>query len=115
MCLRDRNSAVETIDCVRSVALQLAKKVRQEAKMSHKDKVSEFNQKLERQSEHHDLPRVSPTTMHVLSLCHADVPHVTLLAVRSVPVKRYICRIWSTLLQSIRSGMPDVFCTSLIL
>lgn len=37
---------------------RLAEKVRKEAKKSHKDRVQEFNDKLERLSEHHDLPRV---------------------------------------------------------
>ncbi|KAK9895939.1 DUF1754-domain-containing protein [Cystobasidium minutum MCA 4210] len=39
---------------------RLAEKVRKEAKKSHKDRVQEFNDKLERLSEHHDLPRIGP-------------------------------------------------------
>ena len=38
---------------------RLADKVRKEAKKSHKERVQEFNEKLEGMSEHYDLPRVS--------------------------------------------------------
>lgn len=38
---------------------RLADKVRKEAKKSHKERVAEFNDKLEGMSEHYDLPRVS--------------------------------------------------------
>lgn len=38
---------------------RLADKVRKEAKKSHKERVAEFNDKLESMSEHYDLPRVS--------------------------------------------------------
>lgn len=33
-------------------------KIEELAKQSHKDRVSEFNKKLERLSEHHDIPKV---------------------------------------------------------
>ena len=56
---------------------RLAEKVRKEAQKSHKDRVSEFNQKLERMSEHHDMPRVSwrcSTTRYqrLTSACFTD-------------------------------------------
>ena len=41
-----------------SSALQLAEKVAKLASKSHKDRVSEFNAKLEALSEHHDIPKV---------------------------------------------------------
>lgn len=37
---------------------RLEKKLKKEALKSHKDRVAEFNEKLENLSEHHDLPRV---------------------------------------------------------
>ena len=36
------------------------KQVQQLARKSHKDKVSEFNSKLAKLSEHHDVPKVGP-------------------------------------------------------
>jgi len=39
---------------------RLEKKVKKEALKSHKDRVAEFNEKLESLSEHHDLPRIGP-------------------------------------------------------
>lgn len=35
-------------------------RVSKAANKSHKDRVSEFNQKLEKLSEHHDIPKVGP-------------------------------------------------------
>ena len=37
---------------------RMAERVRKEAKKSHKERVSDFNDRLGRQSEHYDLPRV---------------------------------------------------------
>ncbi|KAI1789827.1 hypothetical protein LXA43DRAFT_1019761 [Ganoderma leucocontextum] len=39
---------------------RLAEKVARLASKSHKDRVSEFNAKLEALSEHHDIPKVGP-------------------------------------------------------
>ncbi|WVN87954.1 uncharacterized protein L203_103151 [Cryptococcus depauperatus CBS 7841] len=35
-------------------------RVKHTAKMTHKERVSEFNAKLDRLSEHHDMPRIGP-------------------------------------------------------
>lgn len=35
-------------------------RVKQLAKQTHKDRVHDFNAKLEALSEHHDIPKVSP-------------------------------------------------------
>ncbi|WVQ74485.1 hypothetical protein IAR50_004086 [Cryptococcus sp. DSM 104548] len=35
-------------------------RVKQTAKMTHKERVSEFNAKLDSLSEHHDMPRIGP-------------------------------------------------------
>lgn len=51
---------------------RLKDKVRKEARKSHKDRVSEFNAKLEALSEHHDLPRVGLADQCVL-VFHADI------------------------------------------
>lgn len=48
---------------------RMAEKVRKEAKKSHKDRVQEFNDYLERLSEHHDLPRVGAVVFLLLLLC----------------------------------------------
>ena len=40
-------------------AEQLAEKVARMATQTHKDRVAEFNAKLEALSEHHDIPKVS--------------------------------------------------------
>jgi hypothetical protein len=40
-------------------AMQLADKVKKLAGKTHKDRVHEFNSKLETLSEHHDIPKVS--------------------------------------------------------
>jgi hypothetical protein len=37
---------------------QLLRKVAKQAHMTHKDRVHEFNQKLDALSEHHDIPKV---------------------------------------------------------
>ncbi|KAF9786857.1 DUF1754-domain-containing protein [Thelephora terrestris] len=39
---------------------RLLEKVARQAHMTHKDRVHEFNQKLEALSEHHDIPKVGP-------------------------------------------------------
>ncbi|KAJ9066113.1 hypothetical protein DSO57_1030374 [Entomophthora muscae] len=39
---------------------RLKEKVEDMAKRSHKDKVQEFNKKLEKLSEHYDIPKVGP-------------------------------------------------------
>lgn len=39
---------------------RLHHKVKDQAKLSHKDKVDEFNKKLERLTEHNDLPKIGP-------------------------------------------------------
>ncbi|KAH9997707.1 hypothetical protein BJV74DRAFT_826026 [Russula compacta] len=41
-------------------AMQLADKVKKLAGKTHKDRVHEFNSKLEALSEHHDIPKVGP-------------------------------------------------------
>jgi hypothetical protein len=43
-------------------ATQLADKVKRLAGKTHKDRVHEFNSKLESLSEHHDIPKVSITS-----------------------------------------------------
>lgn len=45
-------------DQVFNSALQLAEKVARLANKTHKDRVNEFNSKLEALSEHHDIPKV---------------------------------------------------------
>jgi protein FAM32A len=35
-------------------------RVAKQAAQSHRDRVAEFNQKLENLSEHHDIPKVGP-------------------------------------------------------
>lgn len=40
--------------------LRMKDRVKNQAKFSHKDKVNQFNQHLDRLSEHHDLPKVGP-------------------------------------------------------
>lgn len=40
--------------------LRMKDRVKNQAKLSHKDKVNQFNQHLDRLSEHHDLPKVGP-------------------------------------------------------
>ncbi|KAI0031401.1 hypothetical protein K488DRAFT_86835 [Vararia minispora EC-137] len=39
---------------------RLSDKIKREAGKTHKDRVHEFNQKLEALSEHHDIPKVGP-------------------------------------------------------
>ncbi|VDB86585.1 unnamed protein product [Peniophora sp. CBMAI 1063] len=39
---------------------RLAEKIKREAGKTHKDRVHEFNAKLESLSEHHDIPKVGP-------------------------------------------------------
>ncbi|KAL7417436.1 hypothetical protein BDY24DRAFT_374870 [Mrakia frigida] len=39
---------------------RLAERVAKSASLTHKDRVHEFNNKLEALSEHHDIPRVGP-------------------------------------------------------
>jgi len=39
---------------------RLAEKAAKGAKLSHKDRVAAFNEKLESLSEHHDIPKVGP-------------------------------------------------------
>lgn len=51
---------------------RLAEKVRKEAKKSHKERVAEFNDKLEGMSEHYDLPRVRPAGLLPLGAAIAD-------------------------------------------
>eukprot|EP00959_Pyramimonas_sp_CCMP1952_P180155 3767468-Pyramimonas_sp.AAC.1 len=36
------------------------KRIREDAKKTHRDRVKEFNEYLSRQSEHHDIPKVGP-------------------------------------------------------
>jgi hypothetical protein len=49
-------------DCiVFTNAVQLADKVKKLAGKTHKDRVNDFNTKLEALSEHHDIPKVSTT------------------------------------------------------
>ena len=45
---------------------RMAERVRKEAKKSHKERVSDFNDRLGRQSEHYDLPRVG---LFLLACC----------------------------------------------
>ena len=52
-------------------AIQLADKVKKLAGKTHKDRVHEFNTKLETLSEHHDIPKVSK-----VPLCNWLVPHL---------------------------------------
>lgn len=47
-------------DPVFNSTLQLAEKVARLANKTHKDRVNEFNSKLEALSEHHDIPKVCP-------------------------------------------------------
>jgi hypothetical protein len=46
-------------DLLNNPHIQLAEKVAKLAKTTHKDRVSEFNAKLEALSEHHDIPKAS--------------------------------------------------------
>jgi protein FAM32A len=41
-------------------ALQQEEKIRRSAEKSHKEKVADFNRKLEELSEHYDIPKVGP-------------------------------------------------------
>jgi hypothetical protein len=45
-----------------TVVMQLADKVKRLAGKTHKDRVNEFNTKLEALSEHHDIPKVNTTS-----------------------------------------------------
>lgn len=47
--------------------LQLAERVAKLANMTHKDRVNEFNTKLEALSEHHDIPKVCHPAFHILN------------------------------------------------
>jgi hypothetical protein len=46
------------VACVHERGIQMARKVAKMAKQTHKDRVHEFNEKLESLSEHHDIPKV---------------------------------------------------------
>jgi protein FAM32A len=48
-----------TTSCIYVCAMQLADKVKKLAGKTHKDRVHDFNAKLETLSEHHDIPKVS--------------------------------------------------------
>ena len=39
---------------------KMGEEIRQKAGTTHKDRVAEFNRKLEAMSEHHDIPKVGP-------------------------------------------------------
>ena len=58
---RVRNTTFSTVSHLLNVlfnALQLAERVKKLADKTHKDRVHEFNSKLEALSEHHDIPKV---------------------------------------------------------
>ena len=66
-------------------SMKLAEKVAKLANTTHKDRVNEFNSKLEALSEHHDIPKVCPCTLLLRALLHAcynrsdrvNVHHIT--------------------------------------
>ncbi len=54
--------------------MQLADKVKKLAGKTHKDRVHEFNSKLEALSEHHDIPKVSTTCIvSIFSPTHLSI------------------------------------------
>ena len=54
---------------------QLLEKVAKQAHMTHKDRVHEFNQKLEALSEHHDIPKVCGLNPLVRAHTNGESPH----------------------------------------
>jgi len=114
--------------CVRSylvftVAPQLADKVKKLAGKTHKDRVNDFNTKLEALSEHHDIPKVNTTSNfsapHLISspirlvldkvgVEHSGVPpHSSFLLLCSglSSVGRF-CRMFESLRCSVMSRIP---------
>jgi hypothetical protein len=57
--------------------VQLADKVKKLAGKTHKDRVHEYNTKLESLSEHHDIPKVS-----IVPPCNWLVPHLINTSIR---------------------------------
>lgn len=55
--------------------MQLLEKVAKQAHMTHKDRVHEFNSKLEALSEHHDIPKVCDLNLLVRAQPHGVFPH----------------------------------------
>ena len=54
---------------------QLLEKVAKQAHMTHKDRVHEFNAKLEALSEHHDIPKVCGLNLLVRAQANGVFPH----------------------------------------
>jgi hypothetical protein len=54
---------------------QLLEKVAKQAHMTHKDRVHEFNSKLEALSEHHDIPKVCGLNPLVRAQTNGVFPH----------------------------------------
>lgn len=75
--------------------LQLAEKVAKLADKSHKDRVNEFNNKLEALSEHHDIPKVRASIeirlFILLNSCYSGWTWLTLRDAFFLPYLLLIC------------------------
>ena len=58
-----------------TILRQLLEKVAKQAHMTHKDRVHEFNAKLEALSEHHDIPKVCGLNPLVRAQANGVFPH----------------------------------------
>lgn len=57
-----------------------AERLKEQAKKSHKDRVTEFNEKLAKLSEHHDIPKVRYPSFVIAHVhCRLDQVNVSIL------------------------------------
>ena len=56
---------------ISAAIVQLQEKIRREAGKTHKDRVHEFNAKLEALSEHHDIPKVRSVLQYAAAFLNA--------------------------------------------
>ena len=83
--------------------VQLAAKVAKLANKSHKDRVNEFNSKLEALSEHHDIPKAS---YHVLDPTCRTLFLMPFSILGWTRVRRDVCWQWFTTLDCWMSHAP---------
>ena len=100
---------------------QLAAKVARLANKSHKDRVNEFNSKLEALSEHHDIPKVRPRHERVSRFLMFGWRRLDLVNTRTDLSLPCICPIsqWKRLLSRCYRHCPGMFvlryvCRSLV-